>query len=418
MRCDGGYVTAEGVCEGGGPGRRLIRSHAIVTPMPDPTEAPTPRAPMSLWCHKTPRAQRVDNPQHPIQNTKTPNTKHPNTTMPTLNRTITLLLCLAMCIAVGAGCGGPKRQKRSHWAAAPRQAPLPPPRVDMPIDADLQARAAEQLLAATQHTDPIVRAHAIESVKRIGGEGSEDLILAALEDKEGIVRFAGAMAAGERRIEAAYDRLLDMLEDPSASVQVAVRYALHRLGDYRRSHDLETFARHPRPQVRANTVMVLGLLEEPSAVKILRHLQRDRDPAVALQTAEALWRYGDMEGLKSLVAASQSAFPDYQIVALMAMVGPKDHRVIEHVRSQLTAEHTEVQLAAARALGVLGEDLGYAIAQQAVRQPSPRLKVLAAMAFAEIGRSDAQPLLKPLLDDEDADVRLAAATALLVLGSQ
>src|SRR5690606_40982768 len=97
-------------------------------------------------------------------------------------------------------------------------------------------------LSATRSNDPIIRAHAVESVKRIGGEGSDEIILAALNDEAGIVRFAGAMAAGERRIEAAHDRLLEMVDDPSVSVQVAVRFALHRLGDYPRSHALETFA--------------------------------------------------------------------------------------------------------------------------------------------------------------------------------
>lgn len=324
------------------------------------------------------------------------------------------VVLLGMVLLVG--CGGPPRQRqRAHWTPNPRRAPAPPPRVDMRIDPKLQERAANELLAATRSDDPIIRAHAIESVKRIGGEGSEQIILEALNDPEGIVRFGGAMAAGERQIAAAHERLLEMVDDSSASVQVAVRYALHRLGDYRRSRDLETFAKDPRTGVRANTAMVLGLLNEPTAVRILEYLRKDPEPAVTLQVAEALWMHQELEGLETLVAASQSAFPDFQIVALQAMARPKDHRVIEHVRSQLTAEHLEVQLAAARALGVLGSDLGYTIAQRASRERSARLKVLAALAFAEIGRTDAQPILAPLLDDEDADVRLSAATALLLM---
>lgn len=293
-----------------------------------------------------------------------------------------------------------------------------PPAVQKPIDLNLQERAAEVLVRAIGSEDPIIRAHAIESVKRIGGEGSEEVILDALNDGVGIVRFAGAMAAGERRVAAAHQRLLEMVDDPNVSTQVAVRYALHRLGDYRRSHDLETFARDPRTGVRANTAMVLGLIEEPTAVRILQGMRKDPEAAVTLQVAEALWRYHEMEGLETLVAASQSAFPDFQIVGVQGMVGPKDPRVIQHVRSMLTAEHLEVQLVAARAMGVLGSDEGYALAAKAIRDRSPRLKVLAALALAEIGRTDAQALLAPLLDDADMDVRLAAATGLLVLGNR
>src|SRR5690606_19284163 len=142
--------------------------------------------------------------------------------MLTPNRIIPLSICVVMCLAMVAGCR-PKRQRGAHWAPAPRRAPAPPPRVDMPIDPRLQSRAAEELLSATRSNDPIIRAHAVESVKRIGGEGSDEIILAALNDEAGIVRFAGAMAAGERRIEAAHDRLLEMVDDPSVSVQVAVQ---------------------------------------------------------------------------------------------------------------------------------------------------------------------------------------------------
>lgn len=336
-----------------------------------------------------------------------------------INRPTVVRCMTVLALALMVGCGGPPRQQqRAQWTPNPRRAPAPPPIVHMPIDRKLQERAANELLAATQSNDEIIRAHAVEAVKRIGGEGSEEIILKALNDPAGIVRFAGAMAAGERRIRAAHRRLLEMVDDESVDTQVAVRFALHRLGDYRRSHDLEVFAKDPRTSVRANTAMVLGLLEEPTAVRILRYLRRDPEPAVTLQVAESLWRYGEMDGLESLVAASQSAFPDLQIVALLGMVGPRDHRVIEHVRSQLTAEHIEVQLAAARALGMLGSDQGYAIAQQAVRERSPRLKVLAALVFAEIGRTDAQPILAPLLDDPDPDVRLSAALALLLMDRQ
>jgi len=40
---------------------------------------------------------------------------------------------------------------------------------------------------------------------------------------------------------------------------------------------------------------------------------------------------------------------------------------------------------------------------------------LAALAFGDIGRTDAQPILAQLLHDPDRPVRLAAATAILEL---
>ena len=52
--------------------------------------------------------------------------------------------------------------------------------------------------------------------------------------------------------------------------------------------------------------MALGLLGEPSALKILRPMALNRNIMVFLQVAEARWRLGDEAALKDLVTASVS----------------------------------------------------------------------------------------------------------------
>src|SRR5690606_34798473 len=131
----------------------------------------------------------------------------------------------------------------------------PPPVKEMPVDQSLQERASAELEKALSSNDPLVRAHAVEAVRQIGGEGSHEAILAALNDESPIVRFAATLAAGEMRIAAAKDRLLELAEDASLDVQIGARFALHMLGDYRLSHDLEQYAVHATPRIRGNTVM-------------------------------------------------------------------------------------------------------------------------------------------------------------------
>jgi HEAT repeat protein len=103
------------------------------------------------------------------------------------------------------------------------------------------------------------------------------------------------------------------------------------------------------------------------------------------------------------------------MIALLALAGPKDARVLGHIEGNLTADYDEVSLVAARAAGMVGSDAGYGVALRGIKSSLTRQRMLAAMAFGAIGRSDAQEYLAPLLKDEDADVRLAAATALLQL---
>jgi HEAT repeat protein len=216
----------------------------------------------------------------------------------------------------------------------------------------------------------------------------------------------------------AYKPLLAMVDDPDPRVQAGVRFALHRLGDTRLSHDLEHLAASADPHVRGTVAFVVGLLRDPSATKMLITLLGDPSPGVRIQAAEALWRLGNERGLEDLVAFSISGYPDDQIIALQAIAETGDQRVIQHIRGQLDSDYVEVSLAAARALGMLGSDEGWNIAVPAARSKDPRQRSLAALAMGAIGRSDLQEYLKQLLGDPEANVRISAATAILQLRAE
>ncbi len=134
-----------------------------------------------------------------------------------------------------------------------------------------------------------------------------------------------------------------------------------------------------------------------------------------LQVDEALWRYGNEDGLKDLVAATVSEHPDDQIIALIALAEPGDPQVLGHIEGQLTSDYPEVCLAAARAAGMLNSDEGWSIAVPKARSSDPRQRGMAALAMGAIGRSDLQPYLAPLLKDPETYVRVCAATAILQL---
>ena len=122
---------------------------------------------------------------------------------------------------------------------------------------------------------------------------------------------------------------------------------------------------------------MLGLLGETSAPdSILRPMRKlDADPLVRQQALEAMWRLGDEEALKPLVALTASRYADDKIIGLLALAAPRRQLVREHVRGLLAGDdvHVEVTLVAARAMGMLGSDEGYKIAagrRAAARTPS------------------------------------------------
>ena len=262
----------------------------------------------------------------------------------------------------------------------------------------------------------MIRGHALEAQKQLLGEKAKDDIVKSLADTEPRVRFAAAMAVGDLKLASAKDDVVKLVDDNDVNVRIAVRYALHRLGDYRFSHDLERTAVDQDMRVRSNTAMVLGKIEGPSALKLLMPMRRDVEASVRLQVAEALLQHGDERGLKTLVAASVSAYPDDVMIAYTAMAATKDQKLIGHVQAGLNNDYPEIALASARAMGELGSDMGYGVALMGAKSKMPLHRYLGALALGTIGRSDSQEVLESLLHDKESpDIRLAAAFALLQL---
>jgi HEAT repeat protein len=315
-----------------------------------------------------------------------------------------------------AGCAS----SSSHDAKIlppPPQTPPAPKYSPQALDPNLRVKAKAELVAESNAADPFLRCNAIEAMSEVDQPDDVPVVLRELKAKEPSVRFAAAVAAGQMKLVDAYEPLLAMVNDPDLRVQAGVRFALHRLGDTRLSHDLEKLAGNSDPHVRGTTAFVVGLLKDPSATQLLTTLLADKSPAVRIQAAEALWRLGNARGLEDLVAFSISGYPDDQIIALQAIAETGDQRVIQHVRGELQSDYTEVSLAAARGLGMLGSDEGWSVAVPAARSKDPRQRSLAALAMGAIGRSDLQPYLRDLLDDPAPTVRISAATAILQLKS-
>ncbi len=309
--------------------------------------------------------------------------------------------------------------------------PTPPPSfprpVVTPIDPALQASARAELQAGLNSSDELLRAHSLEILKDLHLPGTDQQIVGKLRDPSALVRKSAAFASGELRIKSAELILPELLaseasaSDPVSAEQerMAGIFALHRLGNTQFSHEFEKTAIDPRSHVRAETAVIFGLLGEPSAIPILvEMLNKDTDGNVRMEAGEALWRLGDERGEDALLAATVSAYASDQMIALLALAQRHDTRVLGHVEGLLNSEYLEVSLVAARASGMLGSQDGYGVAMKGQESADPRQRALAAWAFGAIGRSDAQLRLAKLLKDQDPDVRLAAAGALVQIAEK
>ena len=297
--------------------------------------------------------------------------------------------------------------------------------------AELEQRAMQCLKAAVRYEqNPAVRVGAVEALETRDPEVAAPWVRSALLDEHPAVRFAACVAVGNMQDRVAEALISKCLDDEDPSVRVAALYARHRLGHTEHTGKLATYLLdHKDATVRRNAALVLGLLGEPGATRVLARSVRDRDPGVRHHALEAMARLGNREACQELTFMSNAGVGSDEVFAVNALAATRDRRFIETFRYKLaTAPHLETRLAAGRALGLCGYDEGFEIALRALRIDRPRdnsvddppagqvlrARQLSAAALGAIGRIEAlKPLAKRMEETPDPRVQVSAAKAIL-----
>jgi len=293
-------------------------------------------------------------------------------------------------------------------------------------------RAAMECLKAAVHyeANPAVRVAGVEALESSAPQAGLAWIRLALHDKHPAVLFAACVAVGRLRDEASRDRVYALLAHDDANVRVASLFALHRLGDTTRTGKLATYLlEHEDVSVRRNTAMVLGFLGEPGAIKLLARAMRDGKTGADHYVLEAMAVLGNAEARQELTFMTNRGVGSEEVFAVLALARTLDPRYRDTFRYKLsTGTHLETKIAAAQALGMLGEADGFDLAMRALRSARPRkgdphdppevqvlrVKIMALAALGAIGRTEALPALaKMLADGRDPRLQVAAARAVL-----
>ena len=298
-------------------------------------------------------------------------------------------------------------------------------------DAALRRRSVDALKAGLGYAaNPAVRALSVEALRWCPDEQAMPWVRTALLDDHPAVRFAACVAIGERKDQGGMGGVRQRVGDSDAGVRVAALFALHRLGDESQTQRIPVYLlENPDAAVRRNAAMLLGLMGEKSAVKVLAGAMKDRDPGVRHYALEALARLGNAEAKQELTFMANSGVGADETFAVQALAGSGDPRVEDTLRYKLqAAPHLETKLAAARGLALLGRSDGYQLAltsltlmRATVHDPEDdpqgqvlRVRLLAAAAVGAMGNTDALPALGGMLEkSSDPRVQIAAAQAIL-----
>ena len=307
----------------------------------------------------------------------------------------------------------------------------PNPSTNSMAPSDDSARAMECLKAALGYdANPAVRVQAVEALQDAGDPEVLPWIRSALLDEHPGVRFAACLAVGRNRDAGASAGLSKCLSDADPSVRLAAIYAQHRLGRTERTGELAgALITHRDAAVRRNAAFILGLLGEPGGVKVLAKAMKDPDAGVRQHALEAMTRLGNAEAQQELSFRANSGVGADELFAVSALAACNDRALADSFRFKLeNAAHIETRLAAAKALGALGDASGFQTAISALRSPKPstdtpddpapaqalRIQQLAAGALGAIRRPQALTDLRRVMDrSDDPRVQVSAAKAIL-----
>ncbi len=198
---------------------------------------------------------------------------------------------------------------------------------DQPVPSLLELRegAIQIIQDAARSEDPFLRANAIEAMQSVP---SRVLPLAqiGLDDEHPVVRFTSLVTIGKMRMHELGPAALRCVEDQDPSVRAAAMYAARRCNQEVDISEMAEMLGAPNPSVRSNTVMLLGLMGESSALPMIdamakvpmpnQRVDKLRQAIVRIQFAEAQFILGDQEAISPLRAAAFSEFDEVRVLAV------------------------------------------------------------------------------------------------------
>lgn len=251
--------------------------------------------------------------------------------------------------------------------------------------------AATSALVTALREDPEATVRAAAAMA-LGGRGEDvaEVLLTALEDRDGLVRMAvpsAVMAASPARGREALTALL--VEEPTPLSVEAARVLASRADERGDAYLLRVLGSGARRELRAQAA-VGSLAMATRQADALRRLLRDDDPEVALRVASALARH-DATRAEALAALRPMARLPDGFVAIRALA----------------------------ALAQFGEAAATGPIRDALDAPDATVRRLAVLAWSDaVGTTGDCDPLAPRLRDDDRSVALLAAVEIILVAAR
>jgi HEAT repeat protein len=283
-------------------------------------------------------------------------------------------------------------------------------------------RVVPALLGALTDADAVMRAAAVQALARLDDARTKRPLIGALSDTDPWVRYFAARALGEPRSAEAVDDLTRLaLDDQAGHVRLAAIDALGTIASATAIPVLAALSASDDAERAAAAIRALGGISDAEARRPLQAALRSAHEDRRAAAAEALAHIGGTEAIGLLEWAAAADASDLVVAAAIrglaaiaaeASCGPAAVKALVGLAADERQEPFVIPALAALPASRI-DDIALGL-----RDPRPGVRIAVLQALARMRRSEASRWVQVALEDEVADVRLAALTELRRLGTR
>ncbi len=286
---------------------------------------------------------------------------------------------------------------------------------------DMATPGAVGLLRRLYYTDSVGKRLALSGLRRTRDRTALLLYLDAVNSADTRLRTQGAGGLGELRSMVASPVLHTLLKtekDPIVAVTLA--WSLAAMGDAAGFAYLTAKLRDESEQIRDAVVGLLGSLDAPDIVVLLRTvLQSDPSEMVRTTAAASLTHFKDASGLPLVQQALEHV--DFRIrLAASVSFTRMDYGTAKSLI--VKALHARDPLTRSNAYQVIGQNQDTSVASEVIaavgRERDLYAKTQGLWTIGRIGGAESVPPLMDMLAAEEETVRHASAEALVLISDR
>lgn len=279
--------------------------------------------------------------------------------------------------------------------------------------------AVRPLMAMANSADKDLRYIVAKSLGAIGSIEATGVLLQLLQDPDREVRAEAIRSLGELADPEGAGALLDFLDeesDPDLTLEAVC--ALGRMKSRAALRHLLGLLKTQREELAVEVIRALGAMRAPEAVRpIITRMQDDEGREVQLAAVRALGDLGDGAAVPALVQLLQGGRDGHKVPIAEALAKIKVPEALAPLEELLQDADVVVRSHAVAGIGSQQNPASVSHLERVVKDPDEGVRRSAANALGAIGTEETLPLLMQLLSDPAKEVCDAAAKALETLGT-